>query len=130
MVLVAGLDHLVALFHGHGQRLFTEDMLACGGAVDDDVAVQVGRGDDDDGVDLAVAEDIMVIRIAFGDAKLCGSCLCGVFHGVDDGHNLGGLDLVLVVACVDHTCSAAADEAGAKKLLFHICNSPCLELMK
>ena len=105
-------------------------MLACGCAVDNDVTVQVGRSDNDDGVDLAVAEDIMIIRIVLGDAELCSGSLCGVFHSIDDGHDFRGFDLVLVVAGVDHTGSAAADEAGSKKLLFHISHSPCSELMK
>ena len=119
VVALAGFDHLFTFFHVHGHGLFAEDMLAGVGAVDHDAHVQVGGGNDDHCIHLGIGEDCMVIGEILGAAQFLGGSLCGGFDDVYTCNHFGALDLIDVVARMDHTGTAAADQADAQNLLTH-----------
>jgi len=61
---------------------------------------------------------MIVGEILFAAQFLCGG-LCGGFHNVHAGDHLCALDLVDIVARMNHAGTAAADQADAQNLLTH-----------
>ena len=117
--LVAGFNHLIALFYGHSHGLLAENMLACSGAVNDDLLVQISGSNNHNCVHLRIVQNFVVIGIVLVDAHFLGSSLGSGFHCINAGHHPSVFYLVLVVSCVDHTGTAATNKADAQFLLFH-----------
>ena len=66
-------DQLVAFRHGHRHRLLHGDVLSRGEGVDPHARVQVVGGDDVDGVDLGVVEQVAVVGVRLRRPPLRGA---------------------------------------------------------
>src|SRR5262249_56574760 len=64
-------------FERDRERLFAEDGSACARGGGDDVVMRTGRGDDDDGVNLLVVDQVLIVRIPLRHADLSGEGFCG-----------------------------------------------------
>ena len=81
-----GGDDLAALLDGGGDRLLDQDMDAARGAVDGDVAMQVGRRRDGDGIDAALDQ---AVEVGEGLAlEVAGDVLARLAVGIDDADQL------------------------------------------
>ena len=82
-------DQLVAFGHGHRHRFLHGDVLARGEGVGPHARVQVVGGDDVDGVDLGVVEEISVVGVRFRCPPLRCAFAGAVPVCVTDGEELG-----------------------------------------
>ena len=79
-------DDLAAFLDGGGDRLLDQDMDAARGAVDGDVAMQVGRRRDGDGIDAALDQ---AVEVGEGCAlEVPGDVLARLAVGIDDADQL------------------------------------------
>ena len=82
-------DQLVAFGHGHRHRLLHGDVLARGEGVDPHARVQVVGGDDVDGVDLGVVEQVAVVGAGLRRPPLRGALAGALPVDVADGVKVG-----------------------------------------
>jgi hypothetical protein len=81
-----GGDNGIALLDGGGDRLLDQDMDAARGAVDGDVAMQVGRRRDGDGIDAVRDQAVEVGKRAA--TEVAGYVLARLAVGIDDADQL------------------------------------------
>ena len=112
--LFGGVGHFVKGCHGHFHGLFTDDVFARFQGADDQLLVAVVGGDDGDGLDAFVGQDLLK-GIVTPDARLPDLLL---LHGVDVV-NAGKLRHVAFqkLAAVPLALSAVADDGDSG--LFH-----------
>src|SRR5258707_8668821 len=133
--LIGDLDHLLALADIPGHQLFAQDVLAGLHAIDGDGGMQVQRQGDNDGFDIFVLEQFLVVfvqldvlarvfavdavealawpgQLALEDALLVGGANVGIG---DDFEVLG------VVLAHEHTALiAGADQGGLHRLVLDL----------
>ena len=58
-VLFGSVDHVLQKRARHGDRLFGNDVLACGKRLDDDIVVAIVRGCDGHNIDLFIRKKLL-----------------------------------------------------------------------
>src|SRR5581483_871468 len=84
-VLAGGGEHAVGLGGAEAQPGLGQDVLAGGQGGEQDRAVQVGPGADEDGVDVGVGDDLLPVGVGARDVVLAGDGGGGLGPAVADG---------------------------------------------
>ena len=83
--LVDGVRHRGAFGEGERRRLLAERRFSRPGGGDDDLPMRMRRGDDDDGVDVAVGNQLFGGAVRLGHVELLGDAVGECPIGVRDG---------------------------------------------